>query len=101
MFRVSLEKKSRQFYLLGPSIQEIPAGFTQKFRCDFIRTDFTTVVTETIRIRPKEGVKKEEKGKKELLALCKKIKGSTLIYSDSPNQARDIVSLLSNGLARG
>ena len=97
-----LKKKSRQFYLLGPNIEDIPDGFTQKFECQFIKTDFATVVTETILVRPKgeEGIKKKRDYKKELVALCQTIKGSTLIYCDSPKQARDIVSLLSNALGQ-
>ena len=33
-----LTKKAKQFYLLGPNIQEIPNGFPERFRCQFVTT---------------------------------------------------------------
>jgi hypothetical protein len=47
-----LSKKAKQFYLLGPNIQAIPPGFPERFRCQFFRTDYSTVVTELTRITP-------------------------------------------------
>ena len=85
-----LYKKSKQFYLLGPNIDRIPDGFQERFECKFIRTDFSTVVTELIKIKS-NNQNKEEK----LLELCRKIKEPTLIYCASPNSARKITKLLS------
>ena len=45
-----LYKKSKQFYLLGPNIQNIPEGLPERFKCRFIKTDYSTVVTELIRV---------------------------------------------------
>ncbi len=85
-----ITKKARQFYLLGPNIQNIPDGFPQRFKCQFIKTDFATVVTELIPVRSKKG---QDMAK--LLSLCKEIDGPTLIFCASPNKARKIVEMLS------
>lgn len=88
-----LTKKSKQFYLLGPNIQSIPNGFPERFRCQFIRTDYATVVTELIPVKPKRGEEMVA-----LLDLCGKINGPTLIFCASPSKARKIVELLSTEL---
>jgi replicative superfamily II helicase len=46
-----LRKRSRQIYLLGPSIEGIPDGFGARFNCVFKKTDFNTVVTQVTYIR--------------------------------------------------
>lgn len=88
-----LTKTSRQFYLLGPNIQSIPDGFPERFKCQFIRTDFATVVTELIPVRPQKGQDMEK-----LLSLCNEMDGPTLIFCASPNKARNIVEMLSGKL---
>jgi hypothetical protein len=84
-----LSKKAKQFYLLGPNINAIPPGFPERFRCQFFRTDYSTVVTELIRLRPAKG---EEL--KELVQLCREITGPTLIFCASPAKARKIALAL-------
>ena len=84
-----LSKKAKQFYLLGPNINAIPPGFPERFRCQFFRTDYSTVVTELIRLRPVKGG-----GLKELVQLCRKIAGPTLIFCGSPAKARKIALAL-------
>ena len=84
-----LTKKARQFYLLGPNIQSIPDGFPERFKCQFIRTDFATVVTELIPVRAKKGKELDR-----LLDLCDEVNGSTLIFCASPKKARQIVEKL-------
>lgn len=54
-----LYKKSKQFYLLGPNIQNIPEGLPERFKCRFIRTDYSTVVTDLIRIESNNDIYKE------------------------------------------
>lgn len=90
-----LTKRARQFYLLGPSIQSIPDGFPERFKCQFIRTDFATVVTELIPVRPNNGQDMDR-----LLSLCNEIDGPTLIFCASPNKARKIVEMLSEKTGR-
>lgn len=87
-----LYKKSKQFYLLGPNIQNIPEGLPERFQCRFIRTDFSTVVTDLIRVRIKNDAHEE------LINLCNNIQGSTLIFCSSPKKAREITQLLAENI---
>lgn len=86
-----LHKKSKQFYLLGPNIQNIPEGLPDRLQCKFIRTNYSTVVTELIRVGSNKDSFYDE-----LLSLCNSIQGSTLIFCSSPNKARIITELLAN-----
>ncbi|WP_439257070.1 DEAD/DEAH box helicase [Lonepinella sp. BR2271] len=87
-----LKKQSKQFYLLGPNIQNIPEGLPEEFKCRFIRTDYATVVTELIRVTPEKNDKKHRYDK--LLSLCKSVNEPTLIFCSSPQKAREITQLL-------
>jgi|JI10StandDraft_1071094.scaffolds.fasta_scaffold41727_3 superfamily II DNA/RNA helicase len=87
-----LSKKAKQFYLLGPNIQAIPPGFPERFRCLFYRTDYSTVVTELTRITPVKGNELVE-----LVALCRRLIGPTLIFCASPAKARKIANALLDG----
>ncbi len=49
-----LYKRSKQFYLLGPNIQNIPEGLPERFNCKFIKTDYSTVVTDLITVKTKD-----------------------------------------------
>ena len=86
-----LHKKSKQFYLLGPNIQNVPEGLPDRLQCKFIRTNYSTVVTELIRVGSNKDPFNDE-----LLSLCNSIQGSTLIFCSSPNKARKITELLAN-----
>lgn len=83
-----LYKQSKQFYLLGPNIQNIPEGLPERFNCKFIKTDYSTVVTDLISVKTKDDTYQD------LIELCNKIQGSTLIFCSSPNRARKITQLL-------
>ena len=87
-----LSKKAKQFYLLGPNIQAIPPGFPERFRCQFFRTDYSTVVTELTRITPTKGNELTE-----LVELCRGLVGPTLIFCASPAKARKIANALLDG----
>lgn len=88
-----LTKASKQFYLLGPNIQNVPDGFPERFSCEFIRTDYATVVTELERVRP---AKNQEIPA--LLELCGRLKEPTLIFCASPMKARKVaLALLEEG----
>lgn len=92
-----LSKRSKQFYLLGPNINSIPEGFPERFKCRFFRTDFTTVVTELVRVNSAPGQELER-----LTDLCKQIGGSTLIFCGSPSKARKIArAMLDAGIENG
>ncbi|HDR1924048.1 TPA: DEAD/DEAH box helicase [Pasteurella multocida] len=83
-----LYKRSKQFYLLGPNIQNIPEGLPERFNCKFIKTDYSTVVTDLITVKTKDDTYQD------LIELCNKIQGSTLIFCSSPKKARVITQLL-------
>lgn len=86
-----LSKIAKQFYMLGPSIRNIPVGFDEKFECLVIHTDFATVSSEIIRMP--DGVDKHAS----LLDLCRSLDDPTLIYCKSPRSARTVAELLVEG----
>lgn len=79
-----LAKRAKQFYMLGPSINELPAGFGPNYRCVFIRTDFSTVASDS-HIVPsgKDDIAR-------LKDLVPKLEGPTLVFSGSVNGARKL-----------
>ena len=83
-----LRKKSKQIYLLGPSIQGIPDGFGERFKCTFKRTDFNTVVSEVLFID------RTPSREEAFLNLANSLSEPTLVYCKSPRQANEIISLL-------
>jgi hypothetical protein len=88
-----LFKGGGQFYLLGPSIRQIPSGVESRFECTFIHTDFATVVTEL------HNVSGEGDDTERLKNLVENISGQTLIYCQSPKRANEVVaSLLDFGI---
>lgn len=78
-----LAKQAKQFYMLGPNINELPNGFGLNYDCIFIRTDFSTVASDTHLVPP--GGTKIDRLKK----LVPKLYGPTLIFSGSVKGARN------------
>jgi hypothetical protein len=77
-----LAKRAKQFYMLGPSIHELPDGFGPNYRCLFIRTDFSTVASDShIVPHGKNDIAR-------LKALVPQLEGPTLVFSGSVNGAR-------------
>jgi len=84
-----LLKKSGQFYLLGPNIENINNEvFPASVDYIFIKTDYKTVVTEKIKVNISEGVEAA------LLNLCTSLEEPTLIYCASPKSANRVAKLL-------
>lgn len=79
-----LAKRSKQFYMLGPSIHELPDGFGPNYRCVFIRTDFSTVASDS-HIVP-GGTDDVTR----LKTLVPQLNGPTLVFSGSVNGARKL-----------
>lgn len=77
-----LAKQAKQFYMLGPNIHELPDGFGENYRCAFIRTDFSTVASET-HLVPEGG---DEIAR--LKKLVPQLSGPSLVFSGSVNNAR-------------
>jgi hypothetical protein len=83
-----LLKGGGQFYLLGPSIREIPVNAEQTLQCRFIHTNFATVVSEVIRVKA---------GQDELAALvqlCQGLEEPTLVFCRSPARVNEVARLL-------
>ena len=81
-------KRGVQFYMLGPNVNGIPGGFSERFECTFIRTDYATVVSEVHQL----GVRKDRD--RQLVDLCRQLEEPTLIYCASPARANKVVRLL-------
>jgi len=79
-----LAKQAKQFYMLGPNINELPDGFGANYDCVFIRTDFSTVASDTHRVP--DGGDSIARLKK----LVPKLTGPTLVFSGSVKGARKL-----------
>ncbi len=85
-----LYKTGAQFYLLGPNIEAI-SNLPERITYQFIKTDYTTVVSQLHPINPGD----DDLG--ELVRLCKKLREPTLIFCRSPKRVRDVVDALLEG----
>ena len=83
-----LLKTEAQFYLLGPNIHSLAKNVDVEPA--FIKTDFCTVVTETIHLKP------EPTPEEATLKTCKDIEEQTLIYCKSPNSVQKLVEYFIN-----
>jgi hypothetical protein len=79
-----LAKQAKQFYMLGPNINELPDGFGANYKCSFIRTDFSTVASDT-HLVPAGGNVVER-----LKKLIPQLSGPSLIFSGSVKGARTL-----------
>lgn len=85
-----------QFYMLGPNVRGIPAGFAEEFSCSFRSTDYRTVVSDITRINA-EGEEREEK----LVDLIGGLDQPTLVYCSSPARVRKVAAaLVSHGVGQ-
>jgi hypothetical protein len=79
-----LLKYTNKFYMLGPSIKDIPAAVKEKLGAVWQRTDFATVAVDD-RMVGADGKKKiKEQRKEELFTLLNQLNEPTLIYVASP-----------------
>jgi hypothetical protein len=83
-----LRRMGAQFYLLGPSIQSVPDGLQEAYRCYFYPTRYATVASEQIRV---EGSGSEIQ---RLVRLCSELKEPTLIFCRSPARVNDVAAAL-------
>lgn len=84
-----LYSPTTQFYLLGPNIQGISEQFPERFQCTFIRTDYSTVASETRRVHATKHNRLEK-----LVDLCRTLDEPTLVYCSSPGSARTVAAAL-------
>lgn len=79
-----LAKRAKQFYMLGPNINELPDGFGANYNCVFIRTDFSTVASDTHLVPAGGDVSAR------LKKLVPLLSGPTLVFSGSVKGARTL-----------
>lgn len=77
-----------QFYMLGPSIQDVADNFCNTLRSIYINTPYATVVSERIVVDSKGDPQKA------LVQLCSNLAEPTLIYCASPASARRVATAL-------
>lgn len=94
-FKHILENHNPQFYLLGPNIEGISKGFTEKYNAEFFKTEYNLVACNEINLYEKYkgmfGDRGEKKIYKEkiLFELLFNLKDqSTIVYCSSPSRAR-------------
>lgn len=78
-----------QFYLLGPNIRQLPLELPPRFRFKFVATDYSTVVSEVVRVGAGAAERQDA-----LLDLCRKLDEPTIIYCASPASARRVAAAL-------
>lgn len=79
-----LHKRAKQFYMLGPFIEQISSGFRSRVECQFLHETFHTVTSE---------LHERSRGDDEqaaLVALCRELSEPTIIYCRSPNRAAEV-----------
>jgi hypothetical protein len=82
-----LRKRSRQFYMLGPSIESVPAPMNEFARV--VVTDFNTVALDTVVVDRSDG------DEQALVELCRRLEGEpTIVFCRSPKQAREVARML-------
>ena len=87
-----LFKMGGQFYLLGPSIQQIPENIGRDLKCTFYDTDFATVISEV------HSVSKGDDDLVSLRNLLSRLNEQTLVYCQSPRRVNDVAYSLLNEL---
>ncbi|WP_186209987.1 DEAD/DEAH box helicase [Burkholderia gladioli] len=86
-----LAKQAKQFYMLGPNIENIPDSFKERFNCVFVKTDFNTVVSEIHQFDVDDDVE-------HAIQLCAKLDDATLVYVKSPGRAHDVAIRLAQAV---
>lgn len=88
-----LRKLSRQFYLLGPNIAEVPVGIEAAFKCVFYPTRYTTVASNQVLVA------RSNDEMADLVGLCTGLKDPTLIFCKSPARANKVARALSESMS--
>jgi hypothetical protein len=88
-----LYRTGAQFYFLGPNIRALKEGIPDDFlgRLQFVRTGVSTVALDEIHVEG--GDRPHDK----LAKLCRPFDEPTLIYTQSPRSAREVLKALIEG----
>jgi hypothetical protein len=91
-----LSKTNAQFYLLGPNILGVRPELRTRLSYHFMHEPYQTVVSQ---LNDKTGSQRTELQR--LIALCRDLTESTLIFCKSPSRAAEVTkALLSAGVGR-
>lgn len=80
-----------RFYLLGPNIDNISAGFLEKYDALFFKTDYSMVYTETENLY--DQVKRKQGGKvsdEDIFSVLDAAGDQSLVFCSSPSTARKL-----------
>lgn len=104
-FHFILKSFNPRFYLLGPNIDGISEGFTEKYNAEFYKTDFSLVGSKQVNIYENHigefgnrGKKKQVKENRLFELLYELKEEQTIIYCSSPNRVRYLAKEFSNYL---
>lgn len=87
-----LLKTGSQFYFLGPNVEQIAPDLPARFNAQFVQSDLSTVAIDV------NDVGGSGPDLDRLVTLCRTLTEPTLIYCQSPRQARDVArALFDNG----
>lgn len=85
-----LVKTGAQFYFAGPIVEGLSAQLPEDFRASFIRTNFSTVAADTIRLNASNDVERIARTVELVGEACE----PTLVYCQSPKRTRKVLEEL-------
>jgi hypothetical protein len=83
------DRYSSKFYLLGPNIDGITEGFSEKYNADFFKTDYSLVDCDVVPVNTR-GFTKSQKEEKLFELLDSHAGQQTLVYCNAPQKARKL-----------
>lgn len=96
-FNLLVNKHNAKFYLLGPNVDKISKGFSDKYNAMFFKTDYTLVENKVVDMYSQNKDNFGSRGKKaefkenELFELLYELrKEQTIIYCSSPSRVRTL-----------
>lgn len=93
-----LKNESVKFFLLGPNIEGVTPGFTEKYNAVFFKTNYSLIENNIVDLfsENKNLLSKPQKNKNSiedfLFKKLKEIPGQTIIYCASPNRVRSLAT---------
>lgn len=83
------------FYFIGPNIDKIPTGFSERYNAIFFKTNYSLVNTEIIKIEIKyqtKGKRRQEEEKEKMLfkVLNNQKEEQSIVYVSSPQRAYNL-----------
>lgn len=83
-----LRRTGAQYYLIGPSVDRLSEELSTELRADLFVTNFRTVAVDETTVNV------DGDGREQLIEICRRVTGPTMIYCQSPRRAREVASWL-------